>query len=149
MDPARIHVAGHSSGAHLAANVLVTDWPRDLGRPAGVVRGGLCVSGMYDLHPVRLSARSSYVPFDDRIEHELSPGRHLQRLACPVVVACGDGESPEFERQSRDFADAVKAAGRLEDFIVGTGCNHFELLLSLADPGGLLGRAALQLMRLA
>ena len=59
-----IYVGGHSSGGHLAGNVLVTDWVKDLGLPADVVKGGLCVSGMYDLKAVRLSARSSYVKFE-------------------------------------------------------------------------------------
>jgi arylformamidase len=148
-DAARIHVAGHSSGAHLAGNVLVTDWSGELGLPGQVLRGGICISGMYDLRAVRLSARSSYVGFDDRIEHECSAQRHLHRLACPVIVACGDRESPEFERQSREFAEAVRQAGRLEAFIVGHGFNHFELLETLADPAGLLGRAALGQMALA
>src|SRR5262245_43370506 len=97
-DPARIHLGGHSSGAHLAANVLTTDWPKAFDLPADLVKGALCVSGMYELHPVRLSARSSYVRFDDRIEHELSPMRHLDRIACPVSVAYADGDSPEFQR---------------------------------------------------
>src|SRR5947207_12952369 len=85
-DPARLYLGGHSSGAHLAGNVLVTDWTKEFERPADLVKGALCVSGMYELRPVRLSARSSYVRFDDRIEHELSPMRHLERLACPVTV---------------------------------------------------------------
>ena len=147
-DPNRIYVGGHSSGGHLAGNVLVTDWARDFGLPATAVRGGLVVSGMYDLKAVRLSARSSYVQFDDRIEHELSSQRHLARLACPVIVAYGDLESPEFQRQSREFADAVRWARRLESLIVGQAYNHFEIIETLANPYGLLGRAALAQMRL-
>jgi arylformamidase len=148
-DPARLYVGGHSSGGHLAGNVLVTDWARDFGLPADVVKGGLCVSGMYDLKAVRLSARSAYVKFDDRIEHELSPQRHLDRLACPVIVAYGERDSPEFQRQSREFAETLKAAGRLRALLVGSGLNHFEMPETLASTGGLLGRAALELMQLA
>lgn len=146
-DPGRIYVSGHSSGAHLAGNVLVTDWrPFDL--PAAVVQGGVCVSGMYDLKAPRLSSRSSYVNFDDRIEHEYSAQRHLARLACPVIVAGGDHDSPEFQRQSREFAAALEAIGRLDRYIVGKGLNHFEMIATLADPAGLVGRAALELMKL-
>jgi arylformamidase len=148
-DPDRLYVGGHSSGAHLAANVLVTDWTKDFGLPAAVLKGGLCVSGMYDLEAVRLSARSAYVKFDDRIEHELSPQRHLQRLACPVIVAYGERDSPEFQRQSREFAEAVKQAGRLRRLIVASGLNHFEIPETLASADGLLGRAVLELMQLA
>ena len=148
-DPTRVYVGGHSSGAHLAANVLVTDWVKDFGLPADVVKGGLCVSGMYDLQAVRLSARSSYVKFDDRIEHELSPQRHLARLSAPVVVAYAERDSPEFQRQAREFAEALARLGRLRRLVVGPGLNHFEIPETLASPDGLLGRAALELMRLA
>ncbi|HEX6211722.1 MAG TPA: alpha/beta hydrolase [Methylomirabilota bacterium] len=147
-DPARIYVGGHSSGGHLAGTVLVTDWPASFGLPADVVKGGLCVSGMYDLRAVRLSARSSYVKFDDRIEEELSPQRHLDRLTAPVIVAYAERDSPEFQRQSREFAEAVKQAGRLQRLIVAPALNHFEISETLASPDGLLGRAALELMQL-
>jgi arylformamidase len=145
-DATRIYVGGHSSGSHLAANVLVTDWAKDFGLPADLVKGGLCTSGMYDLKPVRLSARSSYVKFDDRIEHEMSPIRHLSRLRCPVVVAYGERDSPEFQRQAREWAEALRAIGRLQALVVGAGLNHFELPETLADPQSPLGRAVLALL---
>ena len=63
-DPDRIYVSGHSSGAHLAAVVATTDWP-EYGVPSNIVKGTLCCSGLFDLKPVRLSARSSYVKFTD------------------------------------------------------------------------------------
>ena len=40
----------------------------------------------------------------------MSPQRHINRLSCPIVVTYGTNETPEFQRQSRDFAGAVKAA---------------------------------------
>jgi len=144
-DSTRIYVGGHSSGGHLAGNVLITDWAREFDLPADLVKGGLCMSGMYDLKPVRLSARSSYVKFDDRIEHELSPIRHLDRLRCPVVVAYGERDSPEFQRQSREWAQALRTAGRLQSLVVGEGLNHFELPETLADPSSALAQAVLAL----
>ena len=126
--------------------MLVTDWTKEFGLPADLVKGGLCTSGMYDLKPVRLSARSSYVKFDDRIEHELSPILHLSRLRCPVVVAYGERDSPEFQRQSREWAEALRALGRLHALVVGAGLNHFELPETLADPRSPLGRAVLALL---
>jgi len=146
-DPNRIHVAGRSSGAHLAGVVLITDW-KALGVPDDVVKGALLSSGMYDLKPVRLSKRSSYVKFTDEIEHALSTQRHLRRINCPVIVAHGTYETPEFQRQSRDFAAALKAAGKPVQLLVGVGYNHFEMPETLGNPYGLLGRAALQQMRL-
>ena len=91
------------SGAHLAGVVLTTDWVRDFNLPSDTLKGGLCGSGMFDLKPVRLSARSRYVNFTDEMEHALSPQRHLDKLNAPVIVAHGTFETPEFQRQARDF----------------------------------------------
>ncbi|MBI3061690.1 MAG: alpha/beta hydrolase [Deltaproteobacteria bacterium] len=147
-DPSRLYLSGFSSGGHLAGVVLVTDWGKDFGLPADVVKGGLCASGMYDLKPVRLSARSNYVKFDDATEQALSSQRHLDKLNAPVIVSHGTAESPEFQRQARDFAAAVKAAGKPVQLIVGEGYNHFEMPETLGSPYGLLGRAVLEQMKL-
>ncbi len=147
-DPNRLYVSGHSSGGHLGGAVVTADWDKDFGLPGDVVKGGLLCSGMYDLKPVRLSARSNYVKFTDEIEAELSSIRHLDRLACPLLVGYGTYETPEFQRQARDFAAALKAAGKPVQLLVGEGYNHFEMLETLANPYGLLGRAALAQMRL-
>jgi arylformamidase len=79
----------------------------------------------------------------------LSPQRHLDKLNAPVIVAYGALETPEFQRQSRDFAAAVKAAGKPVRLLVGEGYNHFEIPETLANPYGLLGRAVLAQMKLA
>jgi arylformamidase len=147
-DPNRIYLSGHSSGAHLAGVVLVTDWEKEFGLPKDIIKGGVLVSGMYDLKPVRLSARSSYVKFTDAVEHALSSQRHLDKLNAPVIVAYGSLETPEFQRQSRDFAEAVKKAGKPVELIRGEGYNHFEIAETLANPHSALGRATLRQMQL-
>jgi arylformamidase len=148
-DPNRIYVSGHSSGAHLAGVVLTTDWRRDFGLPADVTKGGMCASGMYDLHPVSLSARRNYVNFTARTIDALSPQRHLDALVAPLIVAHGTLETPEFQRQNREFAAAVKAAGKPVEFIVLDGYNHFEVQESLGNPYGVVGRAILRQMKLS
>jgi len=147
-DPDRLYVSGHSSGAHLAGVVLTTDWARDFNLPVDLVKGGLCSSGMYDLKAVRLSARSNYVKFTDEMEQALSSQRHLDQLSAPIVVSYGTLESPEFQRQARDFAAAVTAAGKPVQLLVGDGYNHFEIIETLTSPYGLLGRAVLEQMKL-
>ena len=148
-DPARVYITGHSSGAHLAGCALVTDWPKEFGLPAKILKGGLVASGMYDLKPVRLSKRSQYVKFTDEIEQTLSSQRHLDQLNAPIIVAYGTQETPEFQRQNREFAAAVKAAGKPVELIVGEGFNHFELQETIGNPYGILGRAALKMMNLS
>ena len=148
-DPNRLYIGGQSSGGHLAAVAVTTDWQRQFDVPADIIKGGMCISGMYDLTPVRLSARSRYVAFDDATVAALSPLRHLDLLRAPLVVAYGTCETPEFQRQNREFAAAVEASGKVVELLVGEHYNHFELPETLGNPYGLLGRAALDLMGLA
>ena len=142
----RVFVMGHSSGAHLTSCVLVTDWSEH-GLPEKPLSGALLMSGMYELEPVRRSKRSLYVKFTDALVQDLSAIRHLARIHCPVVVAHGDQESPEFIRQAREFADALRAAGKLAAFIEVKATNHFEMLESFHNPYGFVGRAAQALVR--
>jgi arylformamidase len=143
----RIYLSGHSSGAHLAGCVLITEWTKQ-GLPPDIVKGALLVSGMYDLKPVRLSSRSSFVKLTDGIEDALSAQRHLDRFRTPAILAYGTLETPEFQRQSSDFAGALTAAGKPVQLIAGNGYNHFELYETLGNPYGVMGRAALEMMSL-
>jgi arylformamidase len=126
-------VCGHSSGGHLGGCAL-TRLP--------FVRSALLVSGLYDLLPVRLSARNDYVRLDEKLEHEYSPIRHLDRIRCPVTVAWAEHEAAEFARQSREFARALGAPT-----LVARGMNHFEIIETLADAATPLGQAALRMLR--
>jgi arylformamidase len=146
-DPDRLYLSSHSSGSHLGGCVVTHDWRKE-NLPVDILKGATLSSGMYDLKPVRLSKRSKYVKFTDAMEEALSAQRHLDKLATPLILAHGTYETPEFQRQTRDFHAAVKAAGKPVELVVGEGYNHFEMLETLANPYGLLGRAVLAQMRL-
>ena len=143
-----IYVSAHSSGSHLSG-VVLTRGLKDEGLPPDAFKGAVLLSGMYDLAPVALSKRSSYVKFTNDMVHKLSGQRFLDGLNTPLVLGYGTCETPEFQRQSRDFATAVKAAGKPVELIEGAGYNHFELLETLASPYGLMGRAMLKQKKLA
>ena len=147
-DPNKLYISGQSSGAHFGGVMAVTDWAKDHGLPKDAIKGAFLCSGMYDLKPARLSKRSEYVKFDDAMEEKLSSQRHLDRLRCPLIVAYGTCETPEFQRQSRDFAAAVKAVGKPVMLLVGEGYNHFEMPEMLANPCSMLGSAVLEQMNL-
>lgn len=147
-DPARLYVTGHSSGAHLGSCVVITDWEKDFGLPPDTVKGATLCSGMYDLKPVRLSKRSEYVRFTDAVEDALSAQRHLDCVRCPVTVLHGTLETPEFQRQARDFAGALKAAGKPVKLAVAEHYNHFEIGETLNNPYGPFGSAALEMLGL-
>jgi arylformamidase len=146
-DPDRLYLTSHSSGSHLAGCVVTNDW-RKADLPPDILKGATLSSGMYDLKPVRLSKRSKYVKFTDEMEAALSAQRHIDLLHTPLVLAHGTYETPEFQRQTRDFHAAVRAAGKPAELIVAEGYNHFEMLETLGNPYGLLGRAVFAQMGL-
>jgi arylformamidase len=148
-DPDRLYIGGHSSGGHLCGVALVTDWQNEFGLPADAIRGGLCMSGMFEMAPVRLSWRRTYVSFTDAMADAMSSLRHIDKLRAPVVVTYGTFETPDFQRQSRDFASAVKAAGKPVELSEVPNYAHLEMAETLGNPYGPNGRAALALMKLA
>jgi arylformamidase len=65
------------------------------------------------------------------------------------MVTYGTFETPDFQRQSRDFAAAVKAVGKPVQLIETPNYAHVEMAESLGNPYGPNGRAALALMKLS
>jgi arylformamidase len=147
-DASRLYVSGRSSGAHLGGVVATTDWKKDFGLPADTVKGYTLSSGMYDLRAPRLSKRGSYVKFTDEMEQALSPQRHLDRIVAPIALVYGSLETPEFKRQTREFAEALKSAGKQVKLVYAEGYNHFEIAETIANPYGFVGHAILEQMRL-
>ena len=145
-DPERLYLSGFSSGAHLASVALLTDGPAALD-PVRSYKSAILISGMYDLKPVRLSKRSEYVRFTDEVEREMSPLRHLDRFDIPTVLTHGTLETPEFQRQTRDFWSALQACGKPVQLLVEEGFNHLEMMEMFGNPYSALGRAALGQIR--
>ena len=139
----RILLSGHSSGGHMAAVVLTTDWSR-FSVPDDVVKQALLISGMYDLYPVSLSARNEYVAFTDANVDALSPQRHIDKINAGLVVAVGGKESPEFIRQSQSFVEALRDKGKDARLIYAESLNHFEIVENLGEVDGQIGAAALE-----
>ncbi len=127
-DPARIYVSGWSAGGHLTA--LCLDEPQ--------VRGGLAISGIFDLEPMRLSYLNDKLMLDAHDVRSLSPLCNLPQRSPPLIVACGDAELPEMQRQSEEYAQARKRAGLPGQLVKLPGHNHFTILEELARPDGTL-----------
>jgi hypothetical protein len=85
-----------------------------------------------------LHTRAVNVAFDDAREEALSPIRHLDRMRAPLIVAYSNCETPEFQRQNREFAAAIEAAGKKVRLLMDEYYNHFELPETLGGPYGLL-----------
>jgi arylformamidase len=127
---------------------LLTDWEKEFGLPGDVVKSALLISGMYDMRPVMLSARSGYVKLSAGEVLDLSAILHLDRINAPLLLAYGTAETPEFQRQPQAFATALRGAGKRVETIVVDGTNHFEMLREAGRPGSPLAIAATALMGL-
>lgn len=148
-DPARIHIAGHSSGANLVGQVLMTDWDAEFGAPADLVKSACFMSGLGDLEPVRLSFRNEKLKLTPELVAEVSLLRRGAVVRCPLLVAVGGNETEDYLRQSREVAEWWTARGEAAQFIAPPGRHHFDAVLEWADPASALFKAQLALMGLA
>ncbi len=140
----RLFVSGHSSGAHLSTCLLDDAWRTAAGLPRDAFAGFVLVSGPYDLEPVRLSARNSYLNLSPQDADLLSPIRRLAAPYPPIDVYWGGNELEEFKRQSRALAQAVAGAGSAVEL---PNMNHFDMYDAFGDPESAIVRAALMQMR--
>ena len=135
-DPAQLYVAGHSAGGHLTAMTMTLR----------AVRGGLAISGIYDLEPIRLNYLNERLGLDPQEAERNSPLFHLPPMAGELVVAYGTKELPELCRQSIEYAQAWTERGLAGHLLPVDGADHFTILETLADPQGALTRALLDMI---
>ncbi len=127
--------------------MLVTDWTTwDL--PSDVINGALLVSGIYDLEPVRLSARNDYLHLDHAAALRSSPLQQLPATLPPVVIGYGENELAEFRRQSADLAMALRRRGDVCHELDVASSNHFGIGEELANIDSPLLQPMFQIMGL-
>lgn len=143
---ARIHLASHSSGSHLAACLAGLGWDTLLPHTPQLIQSVLLCSGIYDLEPVAYSKRREYLRLDPLEVHALSPIRHTVNPALNILVARGELESPEFIRQHDQYVQKLRHQGLEPTELVGQGLNHFEILTTFARVDGLLSQAFIELI---
>jgi arylformamidase len=134
-DPEQVFVMGHSSGGHLTGMMMVMDWTADFGLPADALKGGAPFSGMFDLEPVQLSWRNTYLKMNREEALRLSSIRRIPNRPMPLVIGYGSGELDEFQRQSKEFAAAWRAKGYPCTELELPGLNHFDVQQQMARAG--------------
>jgi arylformamidase len=127
-DPRRLFVSGHSAGGHLTAMAMAE--PR--------LAGGLAISGLYDLEPIRLGVLNDKLGMDVDEAARNSPQRHLPETGAALIVTVGGNERPELQRQSREYYAAWTSRGLPGQWVDLPGHDHFSLLDELALPQGRL-----------
>ena len=136
VDPDRIHLAGSSAGAHLAAMVALS---RSEAPPLASLT---LLSGVFDLRPIPLTYVNDALGLTDEQALLSSPLLLVDTTAGawpPTLVAVGENETGEFHRQSVEFADALTAKGVPVTSCRVAGRNHFDIVFDLADPDTVVG----------
>lgn len=127
-DPARLHLAGTSAGAHLLA-LAVHD-----AEVADSVRSLTIASGVYDFEAHRWHPRHRDMRLDDGLVRRASPIHNPPaRADLPVIAAVGLDETPEMIRQTRDFHAQLRGRGHPTDLIEAPG-NHFKVGAWFGEP---------------
>lgn len=140
-DPQRIHIAGHSSGANLVGQLLMT-------APAELIKSAVFISGLGDLEPVRLSFRNEKLQLTPEVAAQVSLLKHQPGRVCPLLVVVGQNETEDYLRQSRDVADHWRSQGNACEMFELPGRHHFDAVLEWADPKSALFRVSCALMEL-
>ncbi len=127
-DPSRVTLSGHSAGAQLASMVMATSADA-LARAGLRVRDVILISGVYDLEPISLTPVNEPLQLTPVEVHDLSPIRHLPAPGPRYRVTVGERDTPEFIRQSRDYAELLRKAGHSVSFDLQNGVQHFDIIM--------------------
>jgi arylformamidase len=149
-NPARIAVAGHSAGGHLAAMLLSCRWKQvgdDL--PPAPLSGALSISGLYDLEPLRhVPSVQADLRLTPAAVARLSPAFFPRPKAGKLYTVVGLDESDAFLRQNTLIRD-VWGPTAVPVCETVPGRNHFTVLEDLADARTRVHMLALRLLGLA
>ncbi len=145
-DPDKIFISGHSAGAHLAAMLCSSDWRGEYGLNPDVIKGGIAISGVYDLQPLRYSYLQPVLLLSHELIREQSPCFVIPDSGPGMLMSVGEKEASEFHRQARDYQQARQAKGLKSLFQVEKGEYHFSILYQLLDPNSALFGKVMEMM---
>lgn len=143
-----LYVSGHSAGGHLTAMAMAALFPvfrPDL--PRKVARGGLAISGVYDLRDiVNVPSVNDDVRLKPAQAEKASPLLYPPATDAPLYLAAGGRELAPFIEQQAALAAKWKKVVAAE--IPCPNDHHFSILDGLADPSSALFKGAMKMMGL-
>ncbi len=145
-DANRIFVCGHSAGGQQVGMLMATDWQAEYGLSNDIIKGGIPISGVFDLEPLRYSWLQPKLLLTHEIILQQSPCLHIPRTAPPLFITLGEEGPAEFQRQSRDYLAAWRAHGLRGELQVQPGKNHFTAIEGLAEADSPLCQAVIDFM---
>ncbi len=143
----KLFVMGHSAGGHLTAMMMATEWPEfDPQLPRDLVRGGIPVSGVFELEPIIHTSLNQGPQMDIAEAHAESPCFIPPVTNAPQLVVVGGGETSEFLRQSDDYADQYRTAERSMERYDVPNDDHFDELERLAEDDSVFFEKSMKLI---
>lgn len=146
-NPAHIVVAGHSAGGHQVGMLLSGDRSAEAGAGAAHLKGGIAISGLFDLRPLQQSWLQPTLKLTDGMSAEQSPLLQIPRRAAPLLLSVGGDETEAFKSQSQRYLVAWKHAGLDGEYFAQPGLNHYESVYGFADPASPLSAAAVNFIK--
>jgi len=137
-----IRLAGHSAGGHLATRMACKDVPLDQGVAARLSHV-LTISGLHDLRPLLATDKNAELRLDEAEAAAESPALLAPRPGTRLTAWVGGDERPEFLRQNALIANIWRGLGAATGDVTEPGKHHFDVIESLAEPGGALTAALL------
>ena len=143
----KIFISGHSAGGHLTALMMATDWPGyDAHLPADLMRGGIPISGLYELEPLVHTSLNDGPQMDVPEAIAESPCFIAPMTTAPQLVVVGGGETAEFLRQSDDYADQYRTEERVMERYNVPNDDHFDELERLAEDDSVFFEKTMQMI---
>ena len=121
-----IVVSGWSAGGHLTSMAL--SHPK--------VRGGMAISGIYDLEPIRHSYLQEKLKLDEAMSRRNSPMMQPGGPAKPLSLVVGSAELPLLRKQTADFAGHRARYGLPVTYEEIPEANHFTIMYEMMSPKG-------------
>ncbi len=106
-----------------------------------MIKGGLAISGLYELESIRLCYVNDSLNLSDEGVAALSPIRQLPERCGELLLAFGGDESDEFSRHQAEYSSAWSAKALPGRTIDMPGLNHFSIMDDYAAPDGRLFKA--------
>ncbi len=146
IDREQIYVGGSSAGGHLTGMMVSRNWQNSYGVPSDVIKGGLPISGLFDLEPIAKSFVNEWMGMSDIDAKRNSPDQNITDQGCPLIVAVGENETSEFKRQSSDFTKLWNNNGRIANFLECKNNNHFDAPLELCKADSIMTKSLISMI---
>ena len=125
-DAKRLVASGWSAGGHLTAMAMMNPH----------IRGGVAISGIYDLEPIRHSYLNVKLGLDEAMSKRNSPMLLRTDAAKPMALTVGGAELPLLRKQTADFAAYRVKHGLPVSYEEIPGANHFTIMDEMAQASG-------------